>query len=97
MSEPAITIVEQVQFLSDQLNAWAIDRLNAKVAVVPNLEAAWATVSNREGAPKLLVMLDNEDPRANFPGGEVTGMQEKSNLRKLWRRQQSLRLRRSRK
>jgi len=74
MSEPAITIVEQVQFLSDQLIAWAVDHLNAKVAVVPNLEAAWATVSNREGAPKLLIMVDGEEARSNFAGGEVTGM-----------------------
>jgi hypothetical protein len=80
MSEPAITIVEQVQFLVDQLNTWSQQdgRLNAKVDVVPNMEAAWAVVSNREGAPKILVMVDGEDQRANFSGGEVTGMEDRA-------------------
>ena len=72
-----MTIVDQINFIVSTIEPWAASELNGKVARVPNMDACWRALSNREGAARVFVMVDGEDPRVNFPGGEVTAMVER--------------------
>ena len=70
-------IKDQILFLVDTFNGWAQQQMGGTAIAVPDLEAAWSTIKSGPGRPQVLVLLDGEEPRVNFAGGEVTGMVER--------------------